>query len=121
MDADLVLEGGGVKGIGLVGAYSALCDADYTFHRIAGSSAGAIVGAHAEAFYVASSISSREMSALTSRQPVPLEAPAGRVVGSVVLLLEDKRTGGALAIGPLGEPGMTTGRPTVLAGFEAYA
>ena len=45
MDADLVLEGGGVKGIGLVGAYSALCDADYTFHRIAGSSAGAIVGA----------------------------------------------------------------------------
>ena len=24
MDADLVLEGGGVKGIGLVGAYSAL-------------------------------------------------------------------------------------------------
>ena len=45
MDADLVLEGGGVKGIGLVGAYSTLCDADYTFHRIAGSSAGAIVGA----------------------------------------------------------------------------
>ena len=45
MDADLVLEGGGVKGIGLAGAYSALCDADYTFHRIAGSSAGAIVGA----------------------------------------------------------------------------
>ncbi|MGH2631479.1 MAG: patatin-like phospholipase family protein [Actinomycetota bacterium] len=45
MDADLVLEGGGVKGIGLVGAYSALCDADYTVHRIAGSSAGAIVGA----------------------------------------------------------------------------
>ena len=45
MDADLVLEGGGVKGIGLVGAYSALFDAGYTFHRIAGSSAGAIVGA----------------------------------------------------------------------------
>jgi NTE family protein len=45
MDADLVLEGGGVKGIGLVGAYSALSDAGYTFHRIAGTSAGAIVGA----------------------------------------------------------------------------
>jgi len=44
MDADLVLEGGGVKGIGLVGAYSALTDAGYTFHRIAGTSAGAIVG-----------------------------------------------------------------------------
>jgi NTE family protein len=45
MDADLVLEGGGVKGIGLVGAYSTLTDAGYTIHRIAGTSAGAIVGA----------------------------------------------------------------------------
>jgi NTE family protein len=45
MDADLVLEGGGVKGIGLVGAYSTLTDAGYAFHRIAGTSAGAIVGA----------------------------------------------------------------------------
>src|SRR6266511_888898 len=45
MDADLVLEGGGVKGIGLVGAYSILKEAGYEFHRIAGSSAGAIAGA----------------------------------------------------------------------------
>jgi NTE family protein len=45
MDADLVLEGGGVKGIGLVGAYAALTEAGYEFHRIAGTSAGAIVGA----------------------------------------------------------------------------
>jgi NTE family protein len=45
MDADLVLEGGGVKGIGLVGAYAALSEKGYTFHRIAGTSAGAIVGA----------------------------------------------------------------------------
>jgi NTE family protein len=45
MDADLVLEGGGVKGIGLVGAYSALREKGYEFHRIAGTSAGAIVGA----------------------------------------------------------------------------
>jgi NTE family protein len=44
MDADLVLEGGGVKGIGLVGAYASLTKAGYTFHRIAGTSAGAIVG-----------------------------------------------------------------------------
>lgn len=40
-----MLEGGGVKGIGLVGAYTALETAGYTFHRIAGTSAGAIVGA----------------------------------------------------------------------------
>lgn len=43
--ADIVLEGGGVKGIALVGALSALEDAGYSFPRIAGTSAGAIVGA----------------------------------------------------------------------------
>jgi NTE family protein len=40
--ADLVLEGGGVKGAGLAGAVSALSDT-YDFHRVAGTSAGAIV------------------------------------------------------------------------------
>jgi NTE family protein len=44
-DADLVLEGGGVKGIGLVGAFSILQEAGYRIHRVAGTSAGAIVGA----------------------------------------------------------------------------
>jgi NTE family protein len=43
--ADLVLEGGGVKGIGLVGAISVLEERGYTFRRIAGTSAGSIVGA----------------------------------------------------------------------------
>ena len=43
--ADLVLEGGGVKGTGLVGAITALTENEdsYQFHRIAGTSAGAIV------------------------------------------------------------------------------
>lgn len=45
MNADLVLEGGGVKGIGLAGAVSALAAAGYEFPRIAGTSAGALVGA----------------------------------------------------------------------------
>jgi NTE family protein len=45
LEADLVLEGGGVKGIALVGAISALEEAGYTFRRIAGTSAGAVVGA----------------------------------------------------------------------------
>src|SRR6266571_70272 len=44
MDADLVLEGGGVKGIGLVGALKVFGDAGYRFRRVAGTSAGAIVG-----------------------------------------------------------------------------
>ncbi|HEV7648515.1 MAG TPA: patatin-like phospholipase family protein [Actinophytocola sp.] len=38
---DLVLEGGGVKGIGLLGAVLAMADAGYRFERIAGTSAGA--------------------------------------------------------------------------------
>jgi NTE family protein len=45
LQADLVLEGGGVRGIALVGAISALEDHGYRFHRVAGSSAGAVVGA----------------------------------------------------------------------------
>jgi NTE family protein len=43
--ADLVLEGGGVKGIGLLGAVIALAERGYHFPRVAGTSAGAIVGA----------------------------------------------------------------------------
>jgi NTE family protein len=45
---DLVLEGGGVKGAGLAGAVSVLHET-YDFHRVAGSSAGAIVAAFAAA------------------------------------------------------------------------
>ncbi len=44
MFADLVLEGGGVKGIALVGAISVLEERGYEFRRVAGTSAGAIVG-----------------------------------------------------------------------------
>ncbi|WP_396909410.1 patatin-like phospholipase family protein [Mycolicibacterium sp.] len=43
--ADLVLSGGGVKGIGLVGAVVALKDAGYAIERISGTSAGSLVGA----------------------------------------------------------------------------
>jgi NTE family protein len=43
--ADLVLSGGGVKGVGLVGAAAALIDAGYLPQRVSGTSAGSIVGA----------------------------------------------------------------------------
>ena len=43
--ADLALEGGGVKGIGLAGAVLALDEAGYSFARAAGTSAGAIAAA----------------------------------------------------------------------------
>jgi NTE family protein len=45
LPADLVLEGGGVKGIALAGAILTLDEAGYTFKRVAGSSAGAIAAA----------------------------------------------------------------------------
>jgi NTE family protein len=51
--ADLVCEGGGVRGIGLVGAVQALAVAGYEFPRVAGSSAGAIVSSVVAALQVA--------------------------------------------------------------------
>ncbi|HEX8496620.1 MAG TPA: patatin-like phospholipase family protein [Actinomycetales bacterium] len=45
LQADLVCEGGGVKGIALVGAVTGLARAGYRFPRVAGSSAGAVVAA----------------------------------------------------------------------------
>jgi NTE family protein len=49
----LVCEGGGVRGIGLVGAVDALALAGYRFPRVAGSSAGAIVASLVAALQVA--------------------------------------------------------------------
>jgi len=43
--ADLVLEGGGIKGLGLLGAVTRLMEQGYTFPRVAGTSAGSILAA----------------------------------------------------------------------------
>lgn len=43
---DLVCEGGDVKGIGLVGAYSVLEEHDYQPNNVAGTSAGAITAGY---------------------------------------------------------------------------
>ncbi len=56
--ADLVLEGGGVKGIGLVGAISVFESRGWKFNRVAGTSAGAIVGALVAAGFSASELTS---------------------------------------------------------------
>jgi NTE family protein len=45
LKADLVLSGGGVKGIGLSGAVVALMEAGYAIQRVSGTSAGSVVGA----------------------------------------------------------------------------
>lgn len=49
--ADLVFEGGGVKGIGLVGALSVVEAEGYAWRNVAGTSAGAIVASLAAAGY----------------------------------------------------------------------
>jgi NTE family protein len=54
---DLVLSGGGVKGVGLVGAVVALMDAGYAVQRVSGTSAGSIVGA-----IVAAAAQTRQMT-----------------------------------------------------------
>lgn len=53
---DLVLEGGGVKGIGLVGAYSVLEKNGYSLHRIGGTSAGAAIAAMVASGYSAAEL-----------------------------------------------------------------
>jgi NTE family protein len=59
---DLVCEGGGVKGIGLAGAYAALEAAGYEPKRVAGTSAGAITAALIAAGYTADELKEVVMS-----------------------------------------------------------
>jgi len=56
MHADLVFEGGGVKGIGLAGALATLEERDYRGQNIAGTSAGAITAALLAAGYSAAEL-----------------------------------------------------------------
>lgn len=53
---DLVLEGGGVKGVGLAGALSALEEEGYQAQNVAGASAGAIIAALLAAGYTSNEI-----------------------------------------------------------------
>ena len=55
-NVDLVFEGGGVKGIGLLGAYAALEEHHFQPQNVAGTSAGAIIAALVAAGYSASEI-----------------------------------------------------------------
>ena len=61
-NADLVLEGGGVKGLGLVGAVLHLMGAGYSFPRVAGTSAGSIVAA-----FLAAGATAAELAGIMDR------------------------------------------------------
>jgi len=78
--ADLVLSGGGVKGVGLVGAVVALMDAGYAAQRVSGTSAGSIVGAIVAAASMGNQLSAEEVKKLALQldyhkftDPGPLE------------------------------------------------
>ena len=64
--ADLVLEGGGVKGLGAAGAVIALLDSGYTFPRVAGTSVGAVAAA-----FTAAGADSAALRAVMSRLELP--------------------------------------------------
>lgn len=69
--ADLVLEGGGVKGAGLAGAVTAL-GSQFEFHRVAGTSAGAIV-----ASFVAAGLTDQLESIMVSTNFATFEDEGG--------------------------------------------
>lgn len=56
MIIDGVFSGGGLKGFALVGAYQVLEEKGYAFHRVAGTSAGAIIASFIAAGYSAKDI-----------------------------------------------------------------
>jgi NTE family protein len=62
--ADLVLSGGGVKGIGLVGAVVAVMEAGYAAQRVSGTSAGSIVGSIVAAASLGDQLSAEEVREL---------------------------------------------------------
>jgi NTE family protein len=86
--ADLVLEGGGVKGIGLAGAVAAMTDRGWAPHRISGTSAGAVVAAMAAAGAageqlgeITARLDFREVADRGGLGRVPLVGPALAFVG----------------------------------------
>jgi NTE family protein len=78
VQADLVLEGGGVKGFGTVGAVLGLLEHGFAFPRIAGTSVGAMVAAlaaaGADARQICGAMERLELSRVPDRMPpkVPL-------------------------------------------------
>jgi NTE family protein len=86
--ADLVLEGGGVKGIGLVGAIEVLEENGWTFNRVAGASAGAIVGSLVAAGYTGAELRDimNELDYKQFRDPGPVDKHLG-VFGQALSLI----------------------------------
>jgi NTE family protein len=88
---DLVFEGGGVKGIGLAGAFSTLYEQGYRPRCVAGTSAGAITGALVAAGYTGEELKSLVLEDMH----FPLFADQPRLhslgaLGDVIDVLKDR-------------------------------
>jgi NTE family protein len=91
---DLVLSGGGVKGIGLVGAVVALMNAGYSVMRVSGVSAGSLVGSIVAAAAQGNRLTSSEIKDIALSLPYRKfrdSGPVGRVplVGQAFGLLRE--------------------------------
>lgn len=96
MQADLVLEGGGARGVALGGAVAALADRGVASRRVAGTSAGAIVAALLAAglppAQVAEVARDLDLSELLPRRPVTALGAVGRGIAALFQLgLHDHR------------------------------
>ncbi|MGH3959354.1 patatin-like phospholipase family protein [Mycobacterium sp.] len=69
LKADLVLSGGGVKGIGLVGAVVAMMEAGYSIPRVSGTSAGSVVGAILAAAQKGNQLTPEQVKELAMKLP----------------------------------------------------
>ena len=85
--ADAVFEGGGVKGIGLVGAVAVAEEKGYQWVNVAGTSAGAIVAALVAAGYTAAEMKEimgeldyNRFKDATLLDKVPLVGPAASLI-----------------------------------------
>lgn len=88
--ADLVLEGGGVKGIGLVGAVATMARAGYSFPRVGGTSAGAIVAAFVAALQRAGEPLERleDVARSLDYRRLRDRGPVGRAVGPLARVVD---------------------------------
>ncbi|MBS4217175.1 patatin-like phospholipase family protein [Bacillus sp. FJAT-49711] len=67
MNIDGVFSGGGIKGLALIGAYEVLEEKGFTFKRLAGTSAGAIMAA-----FIAAGYTSKEIGVLMDETDIKL-------------------------------------------------
>jgi len=85
--ADLVFEGGGVKGIGLGGAFCRLLERGFQPQRVAGTSAGAITAALVAAGYTDAEVADQVLHQVEYRR---FQDGSGMALGAFVELLRHK-------------------------------